>query len=55
MEENYRLVEKVKERAIERGLGYTEYERYDRVAKTEYAGGRERYEEGFTDYHKDYG
>lgn len=49
---NYRLVEEVKERAIERGSGYTEYESYDRVGKTEYADGRERYAEGFTDYHK---
>lgn len=52
MADNYRLVEEVKERAVSRGSGYTEYESYDRVTKTEYADGREKYAEGFTDYHK---
>lgn len=52
MEDNYRLVEEVKERAVARGSGYAEYEAYDRVGKTEYADGREKYDSGFTDYHK---
>lgn len=53
MEDNYRLVEEVKERAVARGSGYTEYEAYDRVGKTEYADGRKNMIVSFTDYHKD--
>lgn len=30
---NYRMIEEVKERAVERGSGITEFESYDRVAK----------------------
>ena len=32
---NYRMIDEVKERAIERGSGRTEFESYDRVAKIE--------------------
>lgn len=33
MYDNYRMVEEVKERAVSRGSGSTEFESYDRVAK----------------------
>ena len=32
---NYRMVEEVKERAVNRGSGVTEFESYDRVVKIE--------------------
>lgn len=48
---NYRMVEEVKERAVERGSGRTEYESYDRVAKVERRNGKEDYAPGFSDYH----
>ena len=30
---NYRMIEEVKERAVNRGSGITEFESYDRIAK----------------------
>lgn len=48
---NYRMVEEVKERAIKRGSGCTEFESYDRVAKIERRSGVEDYAAGFSDYH----
>ena len=48
---NYRMVEEVKERAVERGSGRTEFESYDRVAKIEQRSGVEDYATGFSDYH----
>lgn len=42
MYDNYRMVEEVKERAVSRGSGSTEFESYDRVAKIEYRDGREK-------------
>lgn len=41
--DNYRIVEEVKERAVERGSGRTEYESYDRVTKVERRNGNEDY------------
>jgi hypothetical protein len=35
MYNNYRMVEEVKERAVNRGSGVTEFESYDSVAKIE--------------------
>lgn len=49
--DNYRMIEEVKERAIERGSGVTEFESYDRVAKIERRSGVEDYAAGFSDYH----
>lgn len=49
--DNYRMVEEVKERAVERASGRTEYESYDRVAKVERRNGKEDYVAGFSDYH----
>jgi hypothetical protein len=49
--DNYRMVEEVKERAVERGNGSTEFESYDRVAKIERRSGVEEYAAGFSDYH----
>lgn len=49
--DNYRMVEEVKERAVERASGRTEYEIYDRVAKVERRNGKEDYVAGFSDYH----
>lgn len=49
--DNYRMIEEVKERAIERGSGVTEFESYDRVAKIERRNGVENYAAGFSDYH----
>lgn len=47
---NYRMVEEVKERAVNRGSGLTEFESYDRVAKIELHSGVEGYVAGFSDY-----
>ena len=49
--DNYRMIEEVKERAVERGSGVTEFESYDRVAKIERRSGVENYAAGFSDYH----
>lgn len=35
MEENYRLIEEAKERAVDRANGSIEFEAYDRVGKVE--------------------
>ena len=48
---NYRMIEEVKERAVERGSGRTEFESYDRVAKIEFNDGREKDLVDFGDYH----
>lgn len=48
---NYRMVEEVKERAVNRGSCVTEFESYDRVAKMERRSGVEDYAAGFSDYH----
>ena len=48
---NYRMIEEVKERAINRGSSVTEFESYDRVAKIERRSGVEDYAAGFSDYH----
>ena len=48
---NYRMIEEVKERAVSRGSGVTEFESYDRVAKIERYSGVEDYVAGFSDYH----
>lgn len=45
------MIEEVKERAVERGSGVTEFESYDRVAKIERRSGVEEYAAGFNDYH----
>ena len=50
MYNNYRMVEEVKERAINRGSGITEFESYDRVAKIEHRSGNEDYVSCFSDY-----
>lgn len=47
---NYRMIEEVKERAVERGSGITEFESYDMVAKIERRSGVEEYVTGFSDY-----
>ena len=47
---NYRMIEEVKERAVIRGSGVTEYESYDRVAKIERHSGVEDYAAGFSDF-----
>ena len=49
--DNYRMIEKVRERAVNRGSGVTEFESYDRVAKIERRSGVEDYAVGFSDYH----
>lgn len=49
--DNYRMIEEVKERAVERGSCRTEFESYDRVAKIERRSGVEEYAAGFSDYH----
>lgn len=41
MYNNYRMIEKVKERAVNRGAGVTEFESYDRAAKIERRSGIE--------------
>lgn len=51
--DNYRMVEEVKERAVERGSGMKEFEAYDAVAKVEYRDGAERDFREFGDYHVD--
>lgn len=51
MYNNYRMIEEVKERVVERGSGRTEFESYDRVAKIERRSGVEDYATGFSDYH----
>lgn len=51
MYDNYRMVEEVKERAVSRGSGSTEFESYDRVAKIEFNSGREKDLIDFGDYH----
>lgn len=48
---NYRMVEEVKEKAVKRSSGHTEFESYDRVAKIERRSGVEEYAAGFSDYH----
>lgn len=48
---NYRMIEEVKERAVNRGSGVTEFESYDRVAKIEHRYSGEEYTAGFGDYH----
>ena len=48
---NYRMIEEVKERAVNRGSGVTEFESYDRVSKIERRSGVEEYAAGFSDYH----
>ena len=48
---NYRMIEEVKERAVERGSERTEFESYDRVAKIERRSGGDDYAAGFSDYH----
>lgn len=40
---NYRMIEEVKERVVERGSGRPEFESYDRVAKIERRRGVEDY------------
>lgn len=47
----YKTVEEVKERAVRRGSGITEFESYDRVAKIEFNDGREKDLIDFGDYH----
>ena len=47
---NYRMIEEVKERAVNRGSGVTEFESYDRVAKIERRSSVEDYAAGFSDY-----
>lgn len=47
MYNNYRMVEEVKERAVNRGSGVTEFESYDRVAKIEFNDWREKRSCGF--------
>lgn len=49
--DNYRMIEEVRERAVNRGSGVTEFESYDRVAKIERRSGVEDYAAGFSDYH----
>lgn len=51
MYDNYRMVEEVKERAVSRGSGSTEFESYDRVAKIEFNNGHEKDLGNFGDYH----
>ena len=51
MYNNYRMVEEVKERAVNHGSGVTEFESYDRVAKIERRSGVEDYTAEFSDYH----
>ena len=51
MYDNYRMVEEVKERAVSRGSGSTEFESYDRVTKIEFNDGREKDLIDFGDYH----
>lgn len=51
MYDNYRMVEEVKERAVSRGSGSTEFESYDRVAKIEFNNRREKDLGNFGDYH----
>ena len=51
MHDNYRMVEEVKERAVSRGSGSTEFESYDRVAKIEFNNRREKDLVDFGDYH----
>lgn len=51
MNNNYRMIEEVKERAVNRGSDVTEFESYDRVAKIERRSGVEDYAAGFSDYH----
>jgi hypothetical protein len=51
MYDNYRMVEEVKERAVSRGSGSTEFESYDRVAKIEFNNEREKDLVDFRDYH----
>ena len=51
MYDNYRMVEEVKERAVSRGSGSTEFESYDRVAKIEFNNGLEKDLIDFGDYH----
>lgn len=48
---NYRMIEEVKERAVNRGSGITDFESYDRVVKIERRSGIEDYAAGFSDYH----
>lgn len=48
---NYRMIEEVKERAVKRGSGLSEFESYDRIAKIERRSGFENYAPGFIDYH----
>ena len=48
---NYRMIEEVKERAVNRGARVTEFESYDRVSKIERRSGVEYYATGFSDYH----
>ena len=47
---HYRMIEEVKERAVERGSRRIEFESYDRVAKIERRSGIEDYAAGFSDY-----
>lgn len=51
MHDNYRMVEEVKERAVSRGSGSTEFESYDRVAKIEFNNEHEKDLGNFGDYH----
>lgn len=51
MNNNYHMIEEVKERAVNRVSGVTEFESYDRVAKIERRRGVENYAAGFSDYH----
>lgn len=48
---NYRLIEEVKERVLERIENGVALEPKDVVAKIEYASGKEKYENGLSDYH----
>ena len=43
---DYYMIEEVKERAVNRGSGVTEFESYDRVAKIERRSGVEDYAAG---------
>lgn len=51
MVNNYRMVEEVKERAVNRGSGVTEFESYDRASKIECRNDFECYATWLSDYH----
>lgn len=51
MENNYRLIQEAKDRAVDRSGDKLEYKPEDVVAKIEESSGREIYKDGFRDYH----